>query len=82
VPDGRAHRSRVSLDDLWGASAHDVWDRVAAARGDTARLAVVEPARLARLARCATDRVTAAAVGDFVRSAGRASVGASRRARA
>ena len=64
----------VSLDDLWGASAHQLWERVAAARSDTARLAIVEPALLARLAAADHDRVTASAVGDFVRSAGRARV--------
>ena len=64
----------VPLEDLWGASAHHLWERVAAARSDTARLALVQRALLARPAAGDIDRVTASAVGDFVRSAGRASV--------
>jgi AraC-like DNA-binding protein len=66
----------VDLDDLWGAAARDLWERLAAAPDDSARIALVSGALRERLARADTDRVTAAAVADLVRSGGRASVAA------
>ena len=64
----------VSLEDLWGPAGRELWERLAAERGDEARLALIGRTLLHRLARAHRDRVTASAVGDLVRSAGRASV--------
>jgi AraC-like DNA-binding protein len=66
----------VSLDDLWGAQARDLWEQLAAAPGDAARANLIERALMERLSRVAPDRVTACAIGELVRSAGRASIGA------
>ena len=66
----------VSLEDLWGAQAHDLWDQLAAAPDEAARVDLIASALLERLACADPDRVVASAVGDLVRSAGRASVGA------
>jgi AraC-like DNA-binding protein len=66
--------STVSLEDLWGAAARDLWQQLAATPDEAARVGLIVCALLERLARVERDRVTASAVGDLVRSAGRASV--------
>ena len=73
-PVGALADCAVSLEALWGASARDLWEQLAAASGEAARVAVVARVLLDRLAGAEPDRVTAAAVGALVRSAGRASV--------
>ena len=64
----------VSLDQLWGQGARDLWDRLAAASSDASRIDRLSRALLARLARTEIDRRTMSAVGELVRSAGRARV--------
>ena len=64
----------VRLDELWGPAAIDLFEQLAVAPDEASRLDRISKALLERLARAVPDRVTAAAVGDLVRSAGRASV--------
>jgi AraC-like DNA-binding protein len=66
----------VCLEDLWGDSAHRLWDALAAADSDAARAGIIARALLERLIRAGHDRVTAAAVGSLVRSNGRRRVAA------
>jgi AraC-like DNA-binding protein len=66
----------IGLDDLWGAPARDLWEQLADAPDDAARVALISHALLNRLAGADADRVTAAAVADLVRSGGRASIDA------
>ena len=64
----------VALDDLWGRDAERLWQQLASAAGEETRLRIITEALTTRLARAHADGVTAAAVGDLVRSAGRARV--------
>jgi len=64
----------VRLADLWGCAATDLWEQLAAAASDAARVDLISGALCRRLARLREDRMTAFAVGDLVRSAGRTRV--------
>jgi AraC-like DNA-binding protein len=64
----------VDLDDMWGTAARDLWEQLADAPDDSAHVDRMSSALLARLARATSDPVTASAVSDLVRSAGRASI--------
>ena len=64
----------VALDDLWGAPGRDLWERLAATPDEAARVRLIARALLERLTRGEPDRITASAIGDLVKSAGRANV--------
>jgi AraC-like DNA-binding protein len=66
----------AALDDLWGTAGRDLWHQLAAAPDEASRLDLARRALLEQLAHAAPDRLTSSAVGELVRSAGRASVGA------
>ncbi len=64
----------AGLDQLWGQAAHDLWDQLASAPSDALRIDRLTEVLLARLAGAEIDRRTMSAVGELVRSAGRARV--------
>lgn len=66
----------VGLDEMWGRAVTDLWEQLAGDPDERSRVDRISKALLERLDRAGPDRVTASAVGDLVRSAGRASVNA------
>ena len=73
-PMGTMSDRAVELADLWGGTASELWEQLAGAPDDEARVAIVSAALRDRLARAEPDRVVSAAITDLVRSAGRVSV--------
>jgi AraC-like DNA-binding protein len=64
----------VPLEDLWGAAAHGLWERLAAEPDKAVRIELVSRALVERMAGVQIDRVTAAAIDDLLKSAGRARI--------
>ena len=64
----------VGLDDVWGPAAHQLWNELAAAGSDAARVGIISRALLERLGHADRDRITTAAIGALVATAGRARI--------
>ena len=64
----------LSPDELWGPGSRGLWEQLAEAPTDAARVDLISRALLERLVRARLDRVIDSATSDLVKTAGRASI--------